>query len=83
MEAKHFLTRVVIFCTNSVYPMQSEGNSNFYQILVHEMNWKRLLRFGGGEWGCLLFEIMICLAAFWYCVYEMPASFPVFFDYVD
>ena len=25
--------------------MQSEANSNVYQILVHEMNWKRSLRF--------------------------------------
>ena len=25
--------------------MQSEANSNVYQILVHEMNWKRPLRF--------------------------------------
>lgn len=39
--------------------MQSEANSNVYhQILVHEMNWKRPLRFlffvggGGGGWGC-------------------------------
>ena len=38
--------------------MQSEANSNVYhQILVHEMNWKRPLRFlffvgrGGGGWG--------------------------------
>ena len=41
--------------------MQSEANGNVYQILVHEMNWKRALRFlffsfflvvgggGGGE----------------------------------
>ena len=25
--------------------MQSEANSNVYQILVHEINWKRPLRF--------------------------------------
>ena len=25
--------------------MQSEANGNVYQILVHEMNWKRPLRF--------------------------------------
>lgn len=37
--------------------MQSEANSNVYhQILVHEMNWKRPLRFlffvgGGGRVG--------------------------------
>ena len=50
--------------------MQSEANSNVYQIFVREMNWKRPLSFfvfflrggGGGAWegGCLLFGIMIC-----------------------
>lgn len=56
--------------------MQSEANSNFYQIFVREMNWKCPLRFflggggrGAGEGGCLLFGIMICQAEFWYCAF--------------
>ena len=59
--------------------MQSEANGNVYQILVHEMNWKRPLHFlffsfilvvgAGGREGCLLSGIMICLAAVWYCAF--------------